>query len=446
MKMSKIILFLFGCAVFCAGETKAQTSEILATANGQNYTSADLDAETRARYEQSNKLAADERTERLGQQIAEMLFAEEAAARKTTVDKLLEAETKRRLPAPTEAQIRAVYDANADQLGGKTLAQVKPQIIEFLQRDERSKVLFNFVGELKNKHRVVMGKDVNAPNLAASDVLATINGQAITAQSFEEKNGEAIYELKAGIYERAGVYLENIIYSTLVAAEAKSLGIESQDLIAREISDKLKDFSDEERDKLQSDFQNRLFQKYKVKMLMKEPAPFVRKVSFSPSDPSKGAANAPVTIVMFTDFQCPACAAAHPILQKIVAEYDGKVRLVVRDFPLMQIHENAFKAAKAAAAANAQDKFFEYTELLYNNQNALDDDSLKRYAAQIGLNQKQFEADFTGEKFAEEIRRDIKDGEAYAISGTPTIFVGGVKVRNLSAQAFRKAIENALKK
>lgn len=445
MKTSKTFLLLFICVLFFASRGNAQTDAILATANGQNYTSADLDPETRQNFEQLDKLVANERIELLGQQIAEMLFAEEAALRKTTVAKLLDDETKRRLKMPSEAQIKAVYDANADQLGGKTLAEVKPQIIDFLQRDERAKALYDFVGELKTKHKVVMGKDVNAPNLAAADVLATVNGKTLTAQSFEDKNGQAVYDLKAAVYDRAGGYLENIIYSTLVSAEAKSLGLESQDLIAREISDKLKEFSDEERDRLQSDFQNRLFQKYKVKMMLKEPAPFVRKVSFGASDPSKGAANAPVTIVMFTDFQCPACAAAHPILQKTVAEYGDKVRLVVRDFPLMQLHKNAFNAAKAANAANAQGKFFEYTELLYNNQNALDDEALKKYAAQIGLNPQKFEADFASEKIAEEIRRDIKDGESYAISGTPTIFINGVKVRSLSAQAFRKAIDYALK-
>lgn len=436
------VIFCFFIFAFGAN---AQTSETLATANGQNYTSADLDPATRESFEALAKNIAAERTQLLGQQIAEILFAEEAAARKTTIEKMLEAELKRRVAAPTDSQIKAIYDANAAQIGSRTLAEVKPQIVEFLQRESRPKALFDLVGELKTKYKVVTGKDINSPNLSASDVLATVNGKTLTVQSYDERAGQAIYEMKANVYDQASGYLENIIYSTLVTTEAKSLGLESQDLIAREISDKLKEFSDEERERLQTDFKNKLFQKYKAQILMKEPAPYVQKIS-TDDDPAKGAANASITVVMFTDFQCPACSATHPVLQKVLAEYGEKVRFVVRDFPLTQLHQNAFKAAQAANAANAQGKFFEYTELLYNNQNALDTDSLKKYAAQIGLNQKQFDSDLDSEKFAPEVRKDMKDGENYAISSTPTIFINGVKVRNLSAQAFRKEIERSLKK
>jgi protein-disulfide isomerase len=118
----------------------------------------------------------------------------------------------------------------------------------------------------------------------------------------------------------------------------------------------------------------------------------------------------------------------------------------VRDYPLVQIHENAFQAALAAGAANAQGKFFEYTEVLYKNQNRLDVVSLKKYAGDLGLNLKQFELDLTNEKSAAEIRKDIADGKNYGIGSTPTIFVNGVKVRANTAESFRNAIERALKK
>ncbi len=163
-------------------------------------------------------------------------------------------------------------------------------------------------------------------------------------------------------------------------------------------------------------------------------------------DPAQGKTTAPVTIVMFTDFQCSACSATYPVLKQAIAEYADKIRFVERDFPLITIHENAFQAALAAGAANAQGKFFEYTEVLYKNQNALDKDSLKKYAADLGLNVKQFELDLASPKIADEVRKDMEDGKTYGISGTPTIYVNGVKVRNLSAEAFRSAIERALKK
>ncbi len=126
--------------------------------------------------------------------------------------------------------------------------------------------------------------------------------------------------------------------------------------------------------------------------------------------------------------------------------YADKIRFVVRDFPLVSIHENAYRAALAANAAHAQGKFFEYTEILYANQSKLDDASLIGYAAQIGLNVKQFEADLKSKKYASDIEKDIADGKTLGISGTPTIYVNGVKVRQFSPENFRRAIEQALKK
>ena len=149
---------------------------------------------------------------------------------------------------------------------------------------------------------------------------------------------------------------------------------------------------------------------------------------------------------MFSDFQCSACSAVHPILKKAIAEYKDRVRFVVRDFPLESIHENAFKAAQAANAANAQGKFFEYTELLYNNQNSLDTASLKEFASRVGLDRKKFDAELDSGKYAAEVRQDMADGESYGINSTPTVFVNGVKVRQFSAEDFKKAIERALKK
>jgi protein-disulfide isomerase len=149
---------------------------------------------------------------------------------------------------------------------------------------------------------------------------------------------------------------------------------------------------------------------------------------------------------MFSDFQCPACGRTHPVLKQVLAEYGDKVRFAVRDFPLENIHENAFQAALAANAARTQGKFFEYADVLYRNQEALDKASLVKYAGELGLNVKQFELDFSDAKAANEIRKDQADGRSYGIGGTPAIFVNGVKVQRLSADAFRRAIDRALSK
>src|SRR4029079_17720373 len=130
-------------------------------------------------------------------------------------------------------------------------------------------------------------------------------------------------------------------------------------LIAREVTDKMKDFTDEERFALMDDLSKRLYAKYQVKMVYTAPEPIIQNISVGTS-PATGPANAPVTIVMFSDFQCSACGATHPVLKKAMANYPGKIRFVVRSFPLEAVHANAWRAALAAAAANAQGKFFEY--------------------------------------------------------------------------------------
>jgi protein-disulfide isomerase len=174
---------------------------------------------------------------------------------------------------------------------------------------------------------------------------------------------------------------------------------------------------------------------------MIEPAQPVQNVSVD-DDPSRGDANAPVTIVEFTDFQCPACAAMHPVLEEVLKSYGNKVRFVVRDFPLNQ-HEWARKAAEAANAANAQGKFFEYISVLFKNQKALDTPSLKKYASDLGLDRARFDAALDRGVYAAEVEKDISDGEMYGVGSTPTIFVNGVQLKVLSADGLKQAIDSA---
>jgi protein-disulfide isomerase len=130
----------------------------------------------------------------------------------------------------------------------------------------------------------------------------------------------------------------------------------------------------------------------------------------------------------------------------VIAEYGSKVRLVVRDFPLEGIHPQAFQAAAAANAVRAQGKYFEFIEILYRNQEALEGESLIKYATGLGVDIKKMTADMAAATVAPEIKKDVEDGIAYGVGGTPTIFVNGVKVHRLSAPAFRAAIDRALVK
>lgn len=441
MKFLSAILLLF----LVLNVHAQKSGDVLATANGQNYTSLDLTPEARAKLENLPPTLANLRQSLLERQINEMLCEAEAAAQKTTVEKLLEKEVQAKIPAPTAAQIKAVYDANAAAVGGRTLAEVSTQIVAYLRRESEQKVFAAFLSNLKTKYKASLGKDVNAANLNGFEVLATVGGKQITVRGYEAASKVTLAETEADISDDVRESLDQIVYSNLVIAEAKAQNISAGDLITREITDQLKTSAPDESARLEAILRQKLYRKYNAKFNLKEIAPIVQNISVE-DDPAQGKADAPVTVVMFTDFQCPACSATHPVVKSVLAEFGDKIRLVVRDFPLVQIHENAFRAAVAAGAANAQGKFFEYTEILYKNQTNLDAVSLRKYAADLNLNLKQFDLDFASPKIAGEVRQDMEDGKRYGLSGTPTLFVNGVKVRRFSPENFRAAINQALRK
>ncbi|CAN5768643.1 hypothetical protein BH20ACI4_BH20ACI4_17050 [soil metagenome] len=441
----KFITAFFCLIIFTFSAFAQKADEVLATAANKTFTASILNDQAQQIWLNRQKIIADERLELFAEQVSGILLSMEAAARKTTIEKLLAAEVAAKVPDPSAAQIKAVYEANSDRLGNKPLAEVRPQIVGFLRREPEQKAAEKFIATLKTKYKPAFGKDVNAPNLKSADILATVGLKQITVKDFEDANKLALYETEAKIYDLVEQALRDAVASELLVTESVEQQITPSAIIAREVTDKMKDFSDEERFALEAALNNRLFTKYNAKILIKEPEAVAQNIS-TDDDPSQGAANAPVTVVMFSDFQCSACSAVHPVLKRAIAEYKDKVRFIVRDFPLETIHENAFQAAQAANAANAQGKFFEYTELLYNNQDSLDNASLKEFASKIGLERKRFDADLDSGKYAEEVRKDMADGTAYGISSTPTIFVNGVKVRQLSAEGFKKAIERALKK
>jgi protein-disulfide isomerase len=441
----KFLTAIFCLLIFTFSLFAQKADEVLAAAANKKFTVQILKPEIREAWLNLPKTLAEKRKQFLEKQIGDALFELEASARKTTVEQLFQTEIASKVSDPTDAQIEAVYNASRANLGDRTLAQVRPQIIAFLRREPEQKLFQQFAAELKVKYSAAIVKDINAPNLKPSDVLATARGKTITLADFEKANGRELYELEANVFDAVSANLKASVASELLVTEAVETNVSPGEIIAREITDKMREYTEEERAELQSALDRRLFAKYKAQFLIKEPTPYVENVSVD-DDASQGSATAPVTIVMFSDFQCSHCAATHPVLKKVMAEYKGKIRFVVRDYPLETLHADAFRAAIAANAARAQGKFFEYIEILYRNQNALDAESLKKYAAELGLNPRQFELDLGNEKFAAEVRKDIADGNIYGVSSTPTIFVNGVKVRNFSAEGFRNAIEKALKK
>ena len=171
---------------------------------------------------------------------------------------------------------------------------------------------------------------------------------------------------------------------------------------------------------------------------------FVKDINVAGS-PFKGAADAPVTIVLFTDFQCPYCARILPLLNQVLEKNQGKVKLVFKNFPL-NTHQFARKAAAAALAANKQGKFWEYHDRLFQNYNRLNDQVVLEQAQQLGLDMQKFEKDMNDPQIQQAINQDLQDVAKAEVRATPTIFVNGVLLKNTNPEGFQAAIDKELEK
>ncbi len=159
------------------------------------------------------------------------------------------------------------------------------------------------------------------------------------------------------------------------------------------------------------------------------PAPGKFEVSIE-DDSVKGQDNAPVTMIEFSDYECPFCERFYvQTLPQIQKDYidTGKVKFVYRDYPL-SFHLNATKAAEAAECAGEQKKYWEYHDVLFQHQNALDNKSLKQYAIDLGLNTAAFNQCLDSGAMLGEVQKDFKEGSRLGIRGTPTFFINGTRV------------------
>jgi protein-disulfide isomerase len=440
--------------------------------NDQTLSTADFDPAVRQRLDQVEDNIAAAKRQLLDVQINTILLQVEANRRRIDTHRLYETEVTKRIPAPTAAQIKQLLDSQGAQLDTSDPAIANKQAMAYLQAQSESKLADELVNRLRKTIPVVMGVDVTTPNLNNEAVVATIGGQPLKASVINERLKPIVYQIKLQAYEVMKQQAEQTINNLLLLDEARRRQIGPEEIIRTEISDKVRPpteaevakfyeenkarisgdlnsvrnqiasyLQEQQRNRLEEELSTRLRKSANIRWLITEPPQPVQNIGVD-DDPARGPANAPVTIVEFTDFQCPACAAMHPVLEEVLKSYGGKVRFVVRDFPLDR-HENARKAAEAANAAHAQGKFFEYVSLLFKRQQALDVPSLKKYASELGLDRARFDAALDGGTYAAEVKRDVEDGEMYGVNVTPTIFVNGVQLRALSAEGLRAAIDRA---
>lgn len=433
----------------------------------------DPDPYLRAFYVDRDKEIKDSRQRALEARVNSLLIAAEAKKRGKTRDEIIEAEITSRIANPTDSEIQAAYDANRDQIGNASLETVRAELINYI-RNERSQELYAaLIRRLKMTNAVSRNADVNAPNLSAGTVLAAVNGEPLRVDTINERTRAYVYKLEMRIYATRKGVLDRRINDLLIVAEANKRKVGPEDIVRTEVSDKITAptedainkvyeankanvktdlagaraaivtyLQQQQQERLELALAEKLRSGARVQVLLKEPEPPVLNVGLA-GGAIRGDTNAAVTLIEFTDFQCSACGAMYPIVEDVLKTYGNRVRFVIRNFPLTSVHPNAFRAAQAAEAAKAQGKFWEYIDIMFRNQTALDAESLKKYATQVGLDRKRFDTELDAGKYDNVISRDMDDGETYGIESTPTFFINGIVLTEYSADGLRRAIDKA---
>ncbi|MFN2493438.1 MAG: DsbA family protein [Pyrinomonadaceae bacterium] len=446
---------------------------LLAIVNEQNVTTAHIEPKARQEAETLESRIDEARKKILELQINTLLLEAEARRRKLTAQQLYDLEVARKIAEPPAAEVSKFIEDNRDQIDETDSARMRQQVIAFLRSEREASLSEAFVKRLRASHAVAITTNQNLSTVAPSTVLATIDSKPIVAATLNERLKPIVYKLRLETYLTVQPALDLTINDLLLLAEATRRNVPPEEIVRKEISEKIRQPTEadiskfysenksrlngvleslrnqvadylqtQDRQRLERALSDSLRKGANIQLMISEPEPPVQTISID-DDPARGDANAPVTIVEFTDFQCSACAAMNPVIDDVLKSYGNKVRLVVRDFPLLQ-HTNARKAAEAANAAHAQGKFFEYVALLFQRQNALDTPSLKKYASELGLDRARFDAALDSGKYAAEVKHDIDDGQMYGVESTPTIFVNGMALRALSSEALRAAIDRGL--
>jgi protein-disulfide isomerase len=302
-----------------------------------------------------------------------------------------------------------------------------------------------------------------AASSAAARKLATVDGVAITETQVREESASSLASLdlqvlkeKAAAAQKEHEILEGsverLIEDELLQAEAAKAGITKEELLSREIEKKVKEPTDEEIEAFYNENKQRInrskeevlpqigrylkrLQENNLKeaffaklenehhvVRMLDPLRF--NVT-APGRPSIGSTSAPVLLVEFSDFQCPYCKRFSSTIKEVLKQYGNKVQLIYRQFPLTNIHPNAQQAAEASLCANAQGRFWEMHDLLFEDQSKLKEEDLKSKASKLGLDVAAFTACLDSKRYDTQIEEDMRAAAAAGVDGTPALFVNG---------------------
>lgn len=459
----------------CGCEDKPQVNT-LAVVNGVKITKQELgsDAQNRISLLQNEVIKA--REAQLDLQINSMLLEAEAKMRGLTSAQLVQLEVVGKVVQPTEAEAEEFYKQRKERIPDD-FNKVKADIITLLRSERERFEALKFAAALRNTANISVTTSTATPpanELELNRIFARVNSRTITSRDIEESLKPLIYIVQEQVYALRQQDLDLRINDMLLEHEAKRLNTTPAAVLSNAIRAKLPiitdqqarayydankaqinaDFdkvklqivallSQQEEQKLTQAFAAQLRANAAVQVYLTPPEPPVFKIAID-NQPMRGSANARVTVVEFTDFECPTCASEQSVFDRLATEFGAQVKFVVRDFPLNQ-HKNATKAAEAAEAARAQGKYWEYAALLYANQSALKIENLKQYATQVGLDRAQFDAAVDMGRFSAQVQLDISDGQKFGVNSTPTFFVNGKKIRDISYEGLKAAIQTALR-
>ncbi len=311
--------------------------------------------------------------------------------------------------------------------------------------------------------------------LAADTVVAQVGSTKITLKEVDQTAGAELADLEKKKFDLRRGALDQMIVQSLVKAEATKAGKTEEEFLRAEVDSKIappadadiQKVFDENKSKMPPDstlekmkpqiiafmtndqrreLAMKLFDELKkkanVQVMLKEPPK--QRVVVEATGPSKGPNDARVTIVEFSDFQCPFCSRAVGTVDRVMQEYAGKVRLVFRQFPL-DFHPMAPKAAEAALCAAEQGKFWEMHDTMFQNQQKLMPDDLKAHAKTLALDTKKFDECLTSGKMAATVSKDMEAGKKAGVNGTPAFFINGVMLSGAQPfEEFKRAIDGEL--
>ena len=457
----------------CACESQV-LPDALAIVNGVRITARDIEKATGDSVRQLQRQVIEARKRELALLINSRLLSVEAKKRGISTTKLLEQEVVAKVQAPLDTEIQTFYEQNKARIQGD-FQDAREEILRYLLDQRQRLEAKKFADTLRkaSETKIYIAEFTPPRNEAERAVLlATVNGEKITSGDVEDLLKPIVFNVQESVYKLRKDELDLSVNDTLLIQEAHKRQLTTNALLDVEVKPKAvteeqaRAFFEQNKDRVSGDFaQTRdsiIGYLEQIEVRVAERA-FVEKLRAAASiqtflvvpespvfsvstvdQPSLGRAEAPVTLVIFMDYQCPSCAAIHSSLERLVKEYGDKVRLVTRDFPLPE-HSEAFKAAEAAEAAREQGRYWEYAQLLMRNQSALSVDNLKVYASDLALNRPRFDSALDSGKFAEMVQRDIEEGIKLGINATPTVFINGRRVSAKSYDELKANVEAAFK-